>query len=263
MKTNHSCALAILFCTAIITTTQAASPAWWATQGVTNGQPADDYAIANHGQLKNMTKGVIAQLNVQYAAQGGAGTTLTALLTSWTTPVPPTVEDYAQLNSGQLKEVVKVVYDRLVQVGAIPVLTGATTAIYPWTATTADDESFSLVNIGQIKQVFNFEPAPTSDRDNDGISDLVELVYTNTDPANADSDGDGLADGLEDFDGDGIVNADEISLGFSPLFNEVQQVGAKNLFTYDRLARVKTEKSRTAPIATITVDGEGNINSVQ
>ena len=62
---------------------------------------------------------------------------------------------------------------------------------------------------------------PEADSDGDGIPDGLERSITHTDPYNADSDGDGLSDGLEvntyktnplvsDSDGDGLSDGQEI-----------------------------------------------------
>lgn len=261
MKANHSCALAILFCTAIITTTQAAPPAWWAAQGVTTAQPADDFGAANVGQLKHIVKGAIAELNLRFPGQGGAGTTLTTLLASWTTPVPPTADDFGQLNSGQFKSICTPLYDRFVALNLVPAVVAAPHP-YPWTGTTMDDDDFSLVTVGQIKRAFDFDFLNT-DRDADGLNDFLELAYMKTSPSSADSDGDTIPDGFEDADGDGILNLDEALLGLNPEVSDAQQGAAQKIFTYDRLGRVRSEKDRTAPLSTIVVDPQGNLNSIQ
>ncbi len=50
-----------------------------------------------------------------------------------------------------------------------------------------------------------------SDSDDDGLTDGQEVLLTNTDPTDADSDGDGTGDADEDSDGDGLSNTVEIS----------------------------------------------------
>ena len=55
-----------------------------------------------------------------------------------------------------------------------------------------------------------------SDTDGDGLSDKVEMTSTNTDPLQADTDGNGTGDGEEDFDGDGVINRDEVTTGTNP-----------------------------------------------
>lgn len=253
MKTLQIIALSAVFTHGFSNTAEAAPPSWW----VTNGQPADDYAIANHGQLKEMTRALIQKLNVAFPGQG-AGPNLTALLALWTAASTP--DNYVQLNAGQLKEVLRPMYDRLTELGLLPAVS-VVPHHYPWTAATTDDDDYAIVNLGQVKRVFDFEPS--ADRDGDGVPDVIEIVLLKTDPANPDSDGDGISDGLEDSDGDGVPDADELVLGLNPLVNETQQPALKRIWTYDRLGRVKTETNQAAPPNTVTVDAEGNITGIQ
>ncbi len=67
---------------------------------------------------------------------------------------------------------------------------------------------------------------PNPDRDGDGLDDAVERDEYDTDPTDADTDGDGLADGREvelgtdptaaDSDDDGLSDAREVELGTDP-----------------------------------------------
>jgi hypothetical protein len=71
-------------------------------------------------------------------------------------------------------------------------------------------------------------PSQNEDGDNDAISDEDEIFRTGTDPANPDSDGDGLGDGLEvyygmnpldaDMDRDGVSDGQEVANGTDPFF---------------------------------------------
>ena len=54
------------------------------------------------------------------------------------------------------------------------------------------------------------------DKDDDGLSDSYEKLFTGTDPEKADTDGDGTADGLEDLDNDGLNNIEESQSGTNP-----------------------------------------------
>ena len=49
-----------------------------------------------------------------------------------------------------------------------------------------------------------------ADTDQDGLSDGFEVNVLGTDPSNADTDGDGVLDGNEDADKDGLTNFDEL-----------------------------------------------------
>lgn len=57
----------------------------------------------------------------------------------------------------------------------------------------------------------------SNDTDGDGLPDGIEVLLLETDPLSTDTDGDGTPDGAEDFDGDGLTNAEEINAGSSPL----------------------------------------------
>lgn len=52
-------------------------------------------------------------------------------------------------------------------------------------------------------------PDPPLDFDGDGLPDAKELLSTRSLPVDADTDNDGLVDGLEDLDGDGVVGGGE------------------------------------------------------
>jgi hypothetical protein len=58
------------------------------------------------------------------------------------------------------------------------------------------------------------------DRDDDGLTDWMELLQTATDPWHPDSDDDGLGDAYEDPDGDGLNNLTEVANGTDPLLDD-------------------------------------------
>ena len=70
------------------------------------------------------------------------------------------------------------------------------------------------------------------DSDSDGLTDSCEKLYAHTDPANPDTDGDSILDGIEldhglnpnvseaswsDYDGDGLTHSQELDFGSNPL----------------------------------------------
>ncbi|HKP03174.1 MAG TPA: hypothetical protein VJU77_07370 [Chthoniobacterales bacterium] len=139
--------LALLLCGLLPFLAFAAAPAWWAERGVTvPNTSADDYAPANQGQLKNIAKAAVAEMDDKLP--GGAGDELHNLVTSWATPSPQT-NDFAPLNLGQLKNVAKPFYDRLIAAG----LANA----YPWTGSAAPADDFAVANLGQVKNLFSFD----------------------------------------------------------------------------------------------------------
>jgi len=126
----------------VMVTVLSGTPAWWRTRSVVVGANTNDYAAANQGQVKWMAQQAYLEMEDVLAGSGGAGATITALVGSFTSE-----NNYQAVNAGQLKAVAKPFYQRL----------GAS---YPWSATTADDIDYAAVNIGQVKQVFNFHITP-------------------------------------------------------------------------------------------------------
>jgi len=71
-------------------------------------------------------------------------------------------------------------------------------------------------------------PSANQDSDRDGISDQDEILRTGTDPKKADTDGDGINDGVEviyrmnpldaDMDRDGVSDGQEVAKGSDPFF---------------------------------------------
>lgn len=72
-----------------------------------------------------------------------------------------------------------------------------------------DPDSDGLTNIEEYTSGAN---PNSNDTDNDGLTDSEEVFYCDTDPANPDSDGDGIIDYYEDNDGDGLTNGEEADI---------------------------------------------------
>lgn len=87
-----------------------------------------------------------------------------------------------------------------------------------------------------------------ADTDKDGLSDLIEIDKLYTSPILYDTDGNGVSDGDEDFDGDGLSNRVEISLGTDPTVKDTDK---------DKLSDYEEQKVYgTNPLAEDT-DGDG------
>ncbi|MDB6004669.1 MAG: sugar-binding protein [Prosthecobacter sp.] len=204
----------LLFITCLLQSADTGAPPWWTTQQVLkSGAAADDYAVANLGQLKTIARKAAQEMNAVLLPEG-AGTNITQMIDGWaaTPGAGVTRDDYAVLTLGQLKTVAKPFYDRLADVGLGPANT------YPWTGINADD--YALANLGQVKTVFAFDivdpdsnhntipdsweiqmfgnlsqPA-SGDFDGDGLTNLAEFL-AGTNPTNVDTDDDGYTDGEE------------------------------------------------------------------
>lgn len=178
-------------CGLLLSSAAGVAPTWWTTRGVIDAsKTADDYSALNQGQLKNLVRAAVEEMNDKLP--GGAGADLNALLASWQTST--TADDYAAVNIGQLKAMATKVRTRLIAAGMgneLPAL---------GTTSTDDDDDFALANVGQAKAVFAFAiltpPVEDGDNDGDGLSNQQELLL-GTDPEVADTDNDGVPDGQE------------------------------------------------------------------
>ncbi len=113
-------------------------PDWWTERGVLiPDTAANDYAAANQGQVKWMAACAAAELDSCLAE--GAGDDIWQMVARFGGG-----GDYMPVNLGQLKAVAAPFYVRL----GLPL---------PWAhATNAND--YAVANIGQVKNVFSFEP---------------------------------------------------------------------------------------------------------
>jgi len=161
--------VALLLCGLLPLFAFGTAPAWWADRGVLTNASPSDYAPANHGQLKNIAKAAVAEMDAELP--GGAGDALHNLISGWPTPSAQT-NDFAPLNIGQLKAVAKPFYDRLIA--------ARYTDVYPWTLAVTASDDYAVANVGQVKQLFGFDLLATDsshDADQNGLPDWWENYY--------------------------------------------------------------------------------------
>lgn len=222
-----------------VCTTHAAPPEWWgkhATRVLEPSVTADNYAPANLGQLKLLSKKAMYHMEIGLYLQGGAGPSVRGVVEgfkpqSGVTYTPTELEEimaanYAPVNLGQLKAVSKVFYDRLMEeeVGFDTKQNLITRGYplswafdYPWDPSTPISENYAPANLGQLKMVFSFDLGSPNgtDTDGDGMSDAYELA-NGFDPNDGDENNNGIPDGLEDPDGDAVASMGEELQGRNP-----------------------------------------------
>ena len=231
-------------------------PSWWADHVVLDTSAvADDYAPANQGQLKNIAKAAVAEMDAKLP--GGAGTALHELVDSWATTSSHT-NDFAPVNVGQLKRVAKSFYDRLI--------TARYAEQYPWTSNATAVDDFAAANVGQVKHLFAFDLSSTDlvhDTDRNDIADWWEKYhfdYIGVDPQGAAPRGDGVTnrDAFQrqlnpiDFYNGSLPHAERLS-------GDRQTGSAGAVFAEPIVVRITSstgEPLAQAPI-TFTVDSSG------
>lgn len=232
----------------------AAYPDWWFERDVIPRLPAyattvppllqwpthyvlaDDYAAANAGQLKYVARCAYDEMRDRLPVSVWAtssGQALYSLVRSWYQDDALTIrqtsgaDEYSALNQGQLKYLAIKFYDVLAAVGFTnPVLLPGG-RLYPWSTETTDDDSYALVNLGQLKGIFSFRvpggSGDASDSDTDGLSDAWEFLYW---PTLAQTAG-------TDFDTDGVSNLIEYLQRRNPTKGAISdEVGVVNLRVY-------------------------------
>ncbi|MCE0483243.1 MAG: fibronectin type III domain-containing protein [Methylacidiphilales bacterium] len=160
------------------------TPGWWS--GVLNGNPPNDYMVANQGQMKQFTARAVNELNIGLTNNGGAGSTLINLVYGWeqdyltngyatntANPARPyKSSDYQAINVGQLKYIAGLVYGQLASAGYI--------SMAPSWLHANPTSDYSAANLGQLKQAFNFDlslPAVSSFTTTATMSGTVTLNW--------------------------------------------------------------------------------------
>jgi len=152
----------------VMTATQAQAPSWWSDRNVINTEAVpNDFAPINQGQLKWLATQLAAELDYDLPDIGGAGSSVTALVASFS----PT-NNYLPVNLGQLKNVAQPFYDRFWALTLTNCYPSGAGQPYPWSNSTNAPNDYAPANIGQAKWVFSFNTAV--DSDGDGIPDVAE-----------------------------------------------------------------------------------------
>jgi hypothetical protein len=224
-------------------------PDWWFERDViprlpahaTNENPvwpthypvADDYAVANLGQLKHIASAAAVELAAKFPPLG-ADAQINAITGTWTGSVPQglTRDDYASLNQGQLKAVSSVYYARLVALGfsGQPLSQGQTV---PWPLSSQDTDHYAVANLGQLKYIFSFStPSSTFlDSDNDGLNDSWEAFYFGSLVT---------VNGSENPDNDTLTNLQEYLAGTYPKLFDSDGDGVKDGWDYAPLNKLSS-----------------------
>lgn len=227
-------AVFLLFVAVVARAQTPALPAWWSTPvGVLDGQPTDNWAVANVGQLKHVATQAKAHLDAKLNLTNVDWDEAYSNVSPFPFPVGASIDNYAPLNIGQLKFVASgfyhVIYQkasgynvlgRFVSMGVPASSISGSGPYYPWSSATGLGENWSPVTIGQLKAVFSFDLSdyagdpPGADSDGNGLADAWELQYF----------GQLGADPQADPDGDGLTNAQESFANLNPTASENRMV---------------------------------------
>lgn len=183
-KSKIAFVVVLIACSALLgvaATSRENYPQWWVDrEAVVDVSSTNNFAAANSGQLKWFATQAAAELNARLP--DGAGSDINTLVAGFQNQ-----NNYVAINLGQLKNVAKPFYDRLIPLGIV--------SGYPWTTETSDDQNYAIANLGQLKNVFSFDFDGAVDTDGDGLPDWWEDLYGGDRVLFADDFDDGVANG--------------------------------------------------------------------
>ncbi len=280
---TQTLALVLLCSGMFILTSYAADPGWWSSSGtgtepavhapqvvtndgvVTTNYVPNPYAVVTQGQLKQFTVRAVDELNGNLP--GGAGTNLNSMVSNWASDyathgynsdnIKPS--DYTAMNVGQLKYIGNKVWSQLVAAGY-------TNAVPTWLQRNINSDN-SVANLGQLKEVFDFDLSTFGGSNSSGVSfyawELEYLGATGNNPNSLDPSGDGLT--LRQAWEQGI-NPNDFYHGELPVLQLVggdHQVGSAGEVLPDPLVvRVENQEGQAltnAPVQFAVTQGDGQI----
>lgn len=143
-----------------------AAPAWWASAGVIDtSKSRADYGPANAGQLKHLATCAYNAAKTLYADFDTAGAGLAFkenYLDVWE-DAGVEHKDYKPVNIGQVKAVASLFYERLRDYGVDT--PGGFLYASGLSSASAPARDYALANVGQLKNAFSFELAPSPGAD--------------------------------------------------------------------------------------------------
>lgn len=108
--------------------------------------------------------------------------------------------------------------------------------------------------LSDVYEKYYYETDPLNpDTDSDGLPDGYEVLTLGTDPAKADADDNGISDANEDFDEDGLSNFEEYQLETDPLNKDTDNDG---LSDYDEINTYNTDPLEYDTDGDIVSDGD-------
>jgi len=169
-------------------------PGWWTddvaeTRIIDAQAQTNPYAPVTLGQLKHVAAMARKHMDVELAAEGGAGTTIDSMVNGFDTQ---TSANLTPVNLGQLKAVAKPFYDRLMEVQYDTTFNLVSRGYpsewehdYPWDPQTPVSENYHPANQGQLKMVFSFDLSMAWDSENP-LPEWWQLIHfgqTGVDPS--------------------------------------------------------------------------------
>jgi len=231
---NKTKAFIVCLAAALCSLLYAVEPGWWTASGITNttGDRAEGRSAATVGQLKYIATKAREHIDAVIGNAISRADWNAAFGGKDPFPLQATGENTAPATVGQAKFLLDGLYNAMI---AENVDTNflllqnnlAWAESKPWAPIDDSLENSHPITVAQLKFAFSFDL--NLDTDSDGMLDIVEIQIINADLGDAiNTLGDVLTS--DDFDGDGLINANELAGVFNPVKKDHPAVGLK-IFT--------------------------------